>query len=272
VTLATEPSQAVSGAARVAAPDVAVAFEDVAVTRGGRMIWEEATFQVRRGEFVAIIGPNGAGKSTLLQVILGHVPPCAGRVAILGGRPCRGNRAVGQVPQNREVVSDLAVRGRDLVLLGIEGHRWGFGPASAQARQLTRQALEAVDALAFADEPLGMLSAGQQQRLLLAQALVPDLRLLLLDEPLTSLDLRSQHEIVGLVAALRRRHEVTVLFVCHDLNPVLPVVDRVLFILDGRLCCGTVAEVVQPEVLSRLYGAPIQVFRTADGALAVRGG
>ncbi len=112
---------------------------------------------------------------------------------------------------------------------------------------------------------MGVLSGGEQQRLLIAQALAPDLKVLLLDEPLASLDLRSQHEIVALVDGLRRRQGVAVLFVSHDLNPVLPVVDRVLYIRNRCPVCGGVDEVVQPELLSHLFGTPVQVCRTHEG-------
>ena len=118
---------------------------------------------------------------------------------------------------------------------------------------------------------MGVLSGGEQQRLLIAQAPAPELKLLLLDEPLASLDLRSQHEIVSLVDGVRRRQSVAVLFVSHDLNPVLPVVDRVLYILNRCPVCGGVDEVVQPELLSHLFGTPVQVCRTHEGGRLVHG-
>ena len=248
-----------------------VALRDAAAALGGRVIWEHATFQILSKEFIAVVGPNGCGKSTLLRVILGQVNARAGRVEVLGAAPRLGNRAVGLVPQRRELTSGLAIRGRDLVLLGIEGGRWGFGRPSAAARRQAEWALEAVHATEYADEPMGVLSGGEQQRLLIAQALTPDVKVLLLDEPLASLDLRSQHEIVSLVDGLRRRHGVAVLFVSHDLNPVLPVVDRVLYFLNRCPVCGAVDDVVQPELLSHLFGTPIQVCRTHEGGRLVHG-
>ncbi len=247
-----------------------VAFKDAAVALGGRTIWEHATFQIGPGEFIPVIGPNGCGKSTLLRVIAGQVPASAGDVRVLGAVPRPGNRAVGLVPQRREL-SGLAIRGRDLVLLGIEGNRWGFGRPSAAARRQADWALEAVQAREFADEPMDVLSGGEQQRLLIAQVLAPELKVLLLDESLASLDLRSQQEIVSLVDGLRRRQGVAVLFVSHDLNPVLPVVDRVLYFLNRCPICGGVDEVVQPELLSHLFGTPVQVCRTHEGGRLIHG-
>jgi zinc/manganese transport system ATP-binding protein len=248
-----------------------VAFRDAAAALGGRTIWEHATFEILPGEFIAVVGPNGCGKSTLLRMVLGQVAASAGDVQVLGAPPQLGNRAIGLVPQRRELTSGLAIRGRDLVLLGIEGSRWGFGRPSAAARRQADWALDAVHAREFADEPMGVLSGGEQQRLLIAQALTPELKVLLLDEPLASLDLRSQHEIVSLVDGLRRRQDMAVLFVSHDLNPVLPVVNRILYVLNRCPICGGVDEVVQPELLSHLFGTPVQVCHTHEGGRLVHG-
>jgi zinc/manganese transport system ATP-binding protein len=252
------------------APPVIV-FDDVAVQRRGRLIWSRATFSITQGECVALLGPNGSGKTTMLRVILGQLSPTVGRVTVLGAPPQPGNRAIGLVPQRRELVSDLSIRSRDLVLLSINGYRWGFGRARPAELQQMARALQGVGALDYADEAVGSLSGGEQQRVFIAQALVDDVQLLLLDEPLASLDLRSQHEIVALISALHRNRGVTTLIVTHDLNPVVSIIDRVLYILDGHPRCGSIAEVVNAELLSRLYGTAIRVLRTVDGDLFIRG-
>ena len=150
----------------------AIAFDNVAMQRRGRLVWSMATFSIKQGECVALLGPNGSGKTTMLRVILGQLTPTAGQVTVLGAPPHPGNRAIGLVPQRRELISELSIRSRDLVLLGINGYRWGFGRARpAELRQMAR-ALQAVGALDFADEPVGSLSGGQQQRVALARALV----------------------------------------------------------------------------------------------------
>ncbi len=188
---------------RAAQAESAVVLEDAAVALGGRTIWQHANLSIAQGALVGLIGPNGTGKTTLLRVLLGQVRPSAGKVVVLGGPPRRGNAQIGYVPQRRTLEADLALRGSDLVLLGLVGHRWGFGPASVDDLQQMAEALVAVGAERFADQPVGVLSGGEQQRLLIAQALLTHPRLLLLDEPLASLDLRSQHEIVHLVDNLR---------------------------------------------------------------------
>jgi zinc/manganese transport system ATP-binding protein len=235
------------------------------VALGGRTIWQHASFEVAAGSLVGLIGPNGTGKTTLLRVLLGQVKPSAGAVEVLSEAPRRGNPAIGYVPQRRTLEADLALRGRDLVLLGLVGHRWGFGRASAAEQAAVSQALASVDASAYADEPVGLLSGGEQQRLLIAQALLTQPRLVLLDEPLASLDLRSQHEIVHLVDDLRRERRISVLFVAHDLNPLLEVLDRVVYIAGGTPVCGTIDQVVRSDLLSELYATTVHVHRTADG-------
>ena len=242
-----------------------VAFEDAAVVFGQRSIWSAANLELGPGEFVGLIGPNGTGKSTLLRVLLGQVPLARGSVRVLGKPPGRGNPAIGYVPQRRTLSADLAVRGFDLVMLGLVGDRWGFGPASASERQAVEEAIEAVGAPAYAYRPVGLLSGGEQQRLQIAQALLTHPRLLLLDEPLASLDLKSQHEIVHLVERLRVERQMTVIMVAHDLNPLLEMLDGIVFILKGRVVAGSLDDVVRSDLLSELYDTPVHVHVTADG-------
>lgn len=254
-------------------PTPVVALERVSVAMGGRTVWRDATFAVRPGSFTAIVGPNGAGKSTLLKVLLGIVRPSAGAVRILGQVPRRGLPQIGYVPQRRALDPDTPVRGCDLVALGIDGHRWGFRlPRGRHVhdRELAR-ALDAVRATPFADRPIGRLSGGEQQRLLLAQALAGEPRVLLLDEPLASLDVRNQVAIAHLVASIVRERDVATLMVTHDVNPILGVVDQLVYIAQGSVVAGTPAEVVTTETLSAVYGAQVEVLRDRHGHVFVVG-
>jgi len=248
---------------------------DLAARLGERTIWQGATFRITAGEFVAVLGPNGAGKSTLLRMLLGLVPPSQGQLIVLGAAPRLGSPQIGYVPQRRSLDPELAARGRDFVALGVDGHCWGFGlPVGAGQRHKLEQvaaALESVEAAAYADRPIGQLSGGEQQRLLLAQALVGKPRLLLLDEPLASLDLRNQSAIAQLVARLARAGDITVLLVAHDINPLLPVVNRVLYLAHGQVVMGEPQDVITTESLSRLYGAPVEVVRDSRGRIVVVG-
>ena len=246
-----------------------VRFDDATLDYQGRRIWSDLSLVVEPGSFVAILGPNGSGKTSLLRVILGLTALSSGRVEVLGGAPRRGNPGIGYVPQHQTFDRDLPLRGRDLVGLGLDGHRWGFSRSTTAARQHVAAAIEAVEATPYADAAIGRLSGGEQQRLRIAQALVGNPRLLLCDEPLASLDLHHQQEIATLIGAWHQRSGGSVLFVTHDVNPVLHLVDRVLFVVNGRWAAGAPEEVLTSERLTELYGSHVDVLRVHGRILVV---
>ncbi|WP_307787828.1 ATP-binding cassette domain-containing protein [Mycolicibacterium sp. S2-37] len=251
-------------------PEPALSFHDASVARGGRTVWSQASFDVPAGGVVAVIGANGAGKTTLLQVVLGLIPCATGRVEVFGREAGARNDQIGYVPQNYAALSGEAIRARDAVTLGLTGHRWGLGSATrTQVRQVD-EALAAVAAAEFADKRLSQLSGGQRQRVALAGALVSRPKLLILDEPLASLDLRSQHELVSLIKSINVDFDVTVLLVAHDLNPLLDVLTGAVYLLDGHPHYDTVDGVVDDQLLTHLYGTPVQVVHTAQGDMYVR--
>ncbi len=250
--------------------DTAVSLSGAELRRGPRTLWSDLDLGIEPGEFVAVLGPNGSGKTTLLQVLLGLLPLSAGEVRIHGAAPARGSAAVGYIPQQRALDPLTPLRGRDLVGLGLDGHRWGPGLSGRTRRRAqVHAALAQVDALGYADAPVGSLSGGEHQRLRVAQALVGDPALLLADEPLLSLDLARQREVVDLVEKRRREHGTAVVFVTHELNPVLPVVDRILYLVDGRFRIGTPEEVMTSENLSQLYRTDVEVVRVRGRILVV---
>jgi zinc/manganese transport system ATP-binding protein len=225
------------------------------------MLWEDVSLAVAAGEFLAVLGPNGSGKTSLLRTLLGLQSVTAGRVEVLGQPPRRGNAHLGYVPQQRAFDVELPLRGRDLVGFGLDGHRWGF---SLHARPTARQVdemLALVGAEGYANLPIGRLSGGEQQRLRIAQALIAVPHILLCDEPLLSLDLNYQQATVQLLSDWSRRRGFTVVFVTHDINPVLSAVDRVLLLASGRWALGHPDEVLTSETLSQLYGSPVDVLR-----------
>lgn len=249
----------------------AVDIRNLSVRLGDSDILKNINVRILPGEFIGLIGANGAGKSTLLKVILGLLPVCDGGVEVLGEPARRGNRSIGYVPQKVHLDRDTPLRGRDLVALGLDGHRFGIPLPSRGRRRLVDEMLSAVGADGFADDPVGRLSGGEQQRLMIAQALLTNPRLLLLDEPLSNLDIRRAHEVVGLVSRLAREREMSVILVAHDMNPLLPVVDRVLYLADGNAAIGRVEDIFRNDVLSRLYGYAVEVLRV-NGRILVVGG
>ncbi len=127
-----------------------------------------------------------------------------------------------------------------------------------------------MDALDFSRAAFDELSGGERQRLLLAQALISDPLLLLLDEPLASLDIAHAQEVITLVARICRSRGITVLLVTHDVNPLLPHIDKVLYLSNGRSALGRPDEVITTDALSRLYGSRVEVV-TAQGRRFVIG-
>lgn len=245
-------------------------IRDASLWRGGRELWSGLDLEVQPGEFVAVLGPSGSGKTTLLRAILGLERVSGGSIEALGSPVRRaGNRRIGYIPQQRPLPRETPLRGRDLVGLGVDGHRFGLPLARRADRARIDELLDAVGAREFADRPVGLLSGGEQQRLRVGQALADDPPLLLCDEPLTSLDLANQRAVVRLIDRHRRERDAAVLLVTHDINPVLDQVDRILYIANGRFTLGTPDEVLTSETLSALYGAPVFVLRAGDRLVVV---
>jgi zinc/manganese transport system ATP-binding protein len=243
--------------------------EDIGVSFSGRKILDGVSFEVRGGEFTGLIGSNGVGKTTLLRIILGLQRPDSGQIRVLGAPLSKRGRSLGYVPQKVVLDPDVPMRARDLVALGLDGQRYGLGRRTRDQRELIEKMLHDVDAESFADSRVGSLSGGEQQRVLIAHALISRPKLLLLDEPLANLDPKSVQEIVALLHRVSSDHEVAILLSAHEMNALLPVMDRIVYLTQGRAASGTTEEVVQSDVLSRLYGHHVDVLKLHGRVLVV---
>ena len=248
-----------------------LSVDGVSVRLGGREVLREVSFAIGAGEFTGLIGSNGAGKTTLLRVILGLQAAGSGSVLVEGRPRSRRNPLIGYVPQRFQLDPDTPLRARDLVALGLDARRYGIALPSRARRARVEEMLDAVDALGFANARVGNLSGGEQQRVLIAHALIGAPRLLLLDEPLANLDLRSGNEVVALLGRIAREQGIAILISAHEMNALLPVMDRIVYLAAGRAASGTTEEVVRTPVLSALYGHHVDVLRVHGRVLVVAG-
>ena len=256
--------------------DPLVSLRGLSITRGERTLFKDLDFDLAPGEFVAVLGPNGAGKSTLLNMLLGTLAPTSGSITVDGHPPGKRGAHIGYVPQQKAFPPGLTLRGRDLVRLGADGHRWGPGmPRALGSRhraktdEIVNNSLELLEASHLADKQIGRMSGGEQQRLRIAQALATDPHVLLCDEPLLSLDLPGQRTVAAVLQHMRTEHDTGIMFITHEINPVLPLVDRVIFIVDGRHRIGTPEEIFTSEVLSDLFKIPVDVLRVRGQIVVV---
>ncbi len=246
---------------------IAARLENVSLGFAGRTVLNGIDLALHEGEFVGLFGPNGAGKTTLLRALLGLHRPSCGRIEVFGTQAAAGHSGIGYLPQfSADTLPP--VTGHDMLAASLRGGAWGLPVIGTAGRAAIAEALRAVDATALAARPIASLSGGERQRVLIAQALLGQPKLLLLDEPLASLDPLNQQAVVQLLRGLQRRLGLTVLCSAHDLNVLLPAVDRVLYLGAGHAALGQVDDVVTAPVLSLLYGGPIDVLR-AEGRIFV---
>lgn len=239
----------------------ALKFDKVTIRLGSRDILSAASFEIEDGEFIGMLGANGAGKTTLMRAALGLVPVASGSIGALGLPVTRGNAHIGYMPQNRGAIVGLRLTGWDVVASAAIGTRFGFVTLDKKMRREIDWALDQVGGRDLAQRSIGELSGGERQLVLLSQALIGRPRLMMLDEPLISLDPAHQRAVVEIARRICGDLKVAIVFSAHELNPLVNAIDRVLYLGGGEAVIGAVDDVVNGPVLSRLYGAPIDVVQ-----------
>jgi zinc/manganese transport system ATP-binding protein len=250
--------------------DIIIAAENLSAGYFNKTIWRDAGFSIKKGEFVAVLGPNGAGKTTLFRLLLGLAQPQKGFLSVFGKSPTRGNPRIGYIPQRHPIDQETGIEALEIVRLGLYGNRFGI---SMEKNTIVRalSALKIVGAEDLAHRRLGSLSGGELQRVFLAEALIGEPDLLLLDEPLANLDIRRESDFVQLINKVVRVSGVTVLLIAHNINPLLPVLDQVLYVANGRVTGGKPADVLTSAQLTKLYGIPVEVLKDSYGRIAIIG-
>lgn len=251
--------------------DPIITARDLSVKYAKRTVWKEANFNINKGEFVALLGPNGAGKSTLFKLLLGLVEQDKGSLELFGEQPRKNSNSIGYVPQRRGIDQEANFDVFDFVKLGINGHKLGFSLNPKKDNSKTTEALKLVDGLKLKDKSIGELSGGELQRIFLAQSLVGDPKILLLDEPLSNLDIKRENELVKLIKDLAVKKNITVILIAHDLNPLVGLVDNIIYVANSKIVSGSVEEIITSDNLSKLYGSEIEVMKDSKGRLVILG-
>jgi len=239
----------------------AVTLAGATLAYGERVVLRDISLAIGERDFVALLGPNGAGKTTLLRAILGLVPLRAGSLRVLGAPARRGHPGIGYLPQARRAAPHPRLVARDFLACCALHRRWGPPRLGRAVRREAEAALDLVGAAPLGPRPLADLSGGERQRVLLATALLGRPRLLLLDEPLASLDPNVQREAVLVLRRVQHELGITVLLSAHQINPLLGAANQVLYLAGGAAALGPVDRVITGPMLSRLYGAPMEVVR-----------
>ncbi|KDE19570.1 iron transporter [Acetobacter aceti 1023] len=249
----------------------AVQVSGVTLLRQQRPVLDNISFTIPAGSFVGVLGGNGAGKTTLFRTLLGLEKPSAGQIWIEGQPTQKGRMSIGYMPQVRGMVA-AQLSGWSMVAAAQQGWKWGLPFYNEKARADIDAALAAVDAQDLASCPVGSLSGGERQRLMLAQALLDNPRILLLDEPLASLDPARMRETAERIYALAQARGMTVLMSTHDINPLMGLMDHVLYMAHGKAVLGRVEDVMTTQTLSAFYGAPVEVVRAGNRLFVVAEG
>src|SRR4051794_12548160 len=224
------------------------------------------------GEVVALLGPNGSGKSTLLRCLLGQLN-CQGEV-LWDGKPVHAwrrkdlARRVAYLPQSPASEPDQTVA--DVLRLGRAPYWGAFGLESERDIRVVHDVARQLELTDLLSRPLGELSGGQRQRVFLGRCLAQQPRAMLLDEPNTFLDLRHQVELSRLLKTLAAEQGIAILMASHDLNLAGAFAGRLALLDDGAVAAtGSPADVLNPELLHRVYGVPMQRVEQAGCAPAV---
>ncbi len=238
----------------------AIELDRVSLSRDGERVLDDVSLRIERREFLAVLGPNGSGKTSMLLVILGGLTPQAGAVSVLGTSPREARTRVGYVPQRASFERDFPIPVLDVALMGRITRR-GLGRRfTAHDLEVARATLARMQVERLAGRPIGALSGGELQRVLIARALAGEPEVLLLDEPTASLDEPMERSVWELLEELAG--ELTIVLVSHDIGAVTRHVQRVAC-LNRRLFVHPAAELT-PELLERVYGAPLRVITSHD--------
>jgi zinc transport system ATP-binding protein len=223
--------------------DYLLEVDHLSVRFGKVQVLTDLSFRVAKGSSLAVIGPNGTGKTVLFQALIGSLPS---EGAIRWGPDVR----IGYVPQKLDLERDVPITGRDF-LRARSKLTQGSDADISRVLDLVGVSKE------VSESTIGILSGGQFQRLLVAFALLGNPSVLLLDEPTAGVDEPGQKRLNELIHRLQEEQNLTVLFISHELTVVYRYATNVLCLGRNRACFGQPRKILTPELLSEIYGTPV---------------
>lgn len=239
---------------------------------GTRLILNDVSFQVNRGEFLSILGPNGVGKSTLFRCILNLLSPHTGSIHISGYDVSKLStqrlaRLVAYIPQSHNPAFNFSVF--DMVLMGTSAQVGILSTPSQMQKDLAYQALERLNIEHIAEHPYGFCSGGEKQLCLLARAIAQQAKLLIMDEPSASLDFGNRIRVMQTVRNLVS-DGYAVVQTTHDPEQAYLYSDKILALHDGQvLAWGDPKEVMNASLMSKLYGISVEVHSIHDDKMRI---
>ena len=220
-------------------------------------ILENISLEIFSAEYIAIIGPNGGGKTTLIRMLLGLDKPTSGEVRIFGKKlkDFKQWHKIGYVPQRASHVdSSFPATVLDIVKMGRTSQRGLFGSYTQKDKDMVHDAMLKMDILDLAEKMVGTLSGGQRQRVMIARALASSPQILILDEPNTGVDMVSQKSFYTLLRKLNKQHDITIVFITHDIGVIADDIARLFTINQKAIICNNPKQTLSCEEMSELYG------------------
>jgi len=223
----------------------------------GQKILSNISFEIFKGEYIAIIGPNGGGKTTLIRILLGLNQPSSGTINLFGKKlkEFKEWHKIGYVPQRASHVDvNFPATVLDIVNMGLTSKKRFFSKTKNEDKRAVEDAMIKMDIFDLKNKMVGTLSGGQRQRVMIARALASNPEILILDEPNTGVDMVSQKRFYALLSKLNKEDKITILFITHDIGVIADDIGRMFTINQKAIICNDPKKILSCEDMSKLYG------------------
>ncbi|MGB2580479.1 MAG: metal ABC transporter ATP-binding protein [Minisyncoccia bacterium] len=224
-------------------------------------VLENLSFTVRRGEYLGIIGPNGGGKTTLIKIILGLLQPTSGTISLFGmdRHDFKEKYRIGYVPQRiTQAEKSFPATVFEVVRTGRIARLGFFERFTKDDTDAVERAMEISGIARYRDTLIGNLSGGERQRVFIARALASEPEVLILDEPTVGVDIGAQKTFYDFLSSLNKDHNITIIFISHDIDAVSQETKTVLCLNHNLVCHGLPQDLLNEHILERLYGSHSQ--------------